>query len=179
MQPLLVRGHTITSLSAKNISSRKVVQITNQIVSLLSQLGVVEDDVEVQSERVAVKRCPAEVSFWLSGQHCHFSYHQCVTFAENLWVVFKVLEAEVLQVLSEELSLDEFVYSFSEKTDVAALRKEAREVLGVSEDCFDFSLIHKNYKALSKKYHPDMPGGDHERFSEINKAHKVLKKELE
>ena len=31
---------------------------------------------------------------------------------------------------------------------------------------------------LARKHHPDMPGGDHEKFQEINAAHKLIQKEL-
>jgi len=34
--------------------------------------------------------------------------------------------------------------------------------------------VRKNYLSLSKKYHPDMPEGDAEKFKEINKAYEVL-----
>ncbi len=34
--------------------------------------------------------------------------------------------------------------------------------------------IKKKYLMLSKKFHPDMPDGDIEKFQEINKAYKIL-----
>jgi len=34
--------------------------------------------------------------------------------------------------------------------------------------------IKKRYLRLSKKFHPDMPDGDTEKFQEINKAYKIL-----
>ena len=43
----------------------------------------------------------------------------------------------------------------------------------------DLDVISKKYKVLAKKLHPDMDGGDAQRFKEINVAHKVLKRELE
>ncbi len=36
------------------------------------------------------------------------------------------------------------------------------------------SDIKNNYQLLSKKYHPDMPGGDAEKFREINEAYKII-----
>lgn len=179
MPTITVRRHSISSLNTKSVSQRKIVQISNQIVATLSHLGVHEDDVEVQQERIAIKRCPAEVFFWVDGQHCHFSYHQCTTFIENLWVISKVLQLEVARVLDGSWALDEFVYSFAEKTDVTDLRKKAREIIGVSQDCFDMDEVQRKYKKLAKQHHPDMPNGDHVAFQRINKAHKVLKKELE
>lgn len=48
------------------------------------------------------------------------------------------------------------------------------EVLGVPngtsvEDC------KKAYRSLSKKYHPDSPSGDHDKFEEIAKAYEMIK----
>ena len=40
-------------------------------------------------------------------------------------------------------------------------------------------LINKKYKELAKEHHPDMPGGNTEKFKAINHAHKTLKRELE
>jgi DnaJ-class molecular chaperone len=36
------------------------------------------------------------------------------------------------------------------------------------------SEIKSRYLILSKKYHPDMPDGDNEKFQEINKAYKLI-----
>jgi len=40
-------------------------------------------------------------------------------------------------------------------------------------------LISKKYKDLAKKLHPDMETGDIDKFKAINRAHKMLKRELE
>lgn len=34
--------------------------------------------------------------------------------------------------------------------------------------------IKARYLELSKKFHPDMPDGDHEKFQEVNKAYKII-----
>jgi preprotein translocase subunit Sec63 len=34
--------------------------------------------------------------------------------------------------------------------------------------------IKKRYQKLSREFHPDMPGGDAQKFQEINKAYKIL-----
>jgi len=39
--------------------------------------------------------------------------------------------------------------------------------------------IKQQYLSLSKKFHPDMPEGDIEKFQEINKAYKILTKYME
>ena len=79
---------------------------------------------------------------------------------------------------AKEILVDDFVREFSEDDDVTAQRVEARETLCVKPDEMDIEVINKNYKLLAKKYHPDMPEGDHECFQRINAAHKLLKKEL-
>ena len=39
---------------------------------------------------------------------------------------------------------------------------------------FSISDLKYNYQRLSKKYHPDMPSGDDEKFREINEAYKMI-----
>lgn len=45
--------------------------------------------------------------------------------------------------------------------------------LGVSEDA-DLEVIKAAFRALAKKYHPDVASGSSARFREINEAHSVL-----
>lgn len=57
-----------------------------------------------------------------------------------------------------------------------AEKRDYYEVLGVSKDAGD-AEIKKAYRALAKKYHPDMNPGDAEaeaKFKEINEAYAVL-----
>ena len=100
-------------------------------------------------------------------------------YAENLYVVSKVIEYHVNALVHEEINITEFIKTFSEKDDIEKQRKSARELLGIDEDCLDITIINKKYKILAKKYHPDMSGGDLEKFKAINNAHKMLKRELE
>ena len=39
--------------------------------------------------------------------------------------------------------------------------------------------INQKYKVLAKKCHPDMPDGNIEIFQKLNKAHKLLRRELQ
>ena len=48
----------------------------------------------------------------------------------------------------------------------------------MDENCLDLDEINKKYKELAKEHHPDK-GGNTEDFKAINKAHKMLKRELE
>lgn len=43
------------------------------------------------------------------------------------------------------------------------------EILGVSAMA-DRSEMKSKYRALAKKYHPDSPGGDADKFDELQKA---------
>lgn len=39
--------------------------------------------------------------------------------------------------------------------------------------------IKKRYLKLSKKYHPDMSGGSHEKFVELKKSYEILKEYMD
>ena len=58
-------------------------------------------------------------------------------------------------------------------------RLKLRNILGVEHDVTDMSVINAKYKHLAKSNHPDMSGGDTEKFQAINNAHKTLKRELQ
>lgn len=47
------------------------------------------------------------------------------------------------------------------------------EILGVPENA-DEEAIKKAFRELAKKYHPDRPGGDAEKFKKIVEAYRVL-----
>jgi len=42
-----------------------------------------------------------------------------------------------------------------------------------------FKDIKNQYQKLSKEYHPDMSGGDAEKFMELNKAYKLIRHYIE
>jgi len=75
--------------------------------------------------------------------------------------------------------MDQFLLDFTEKHEVEEERKAARELLSVEADELDMDVISKKYKDLAKEAHPDKDGGDADRFKELNRAHKILKRELE
>ena len=59
---------------------------------------------------------------------------------------------------------------------MAETKRDYYEVLGVSKDA-DEAAIKKAYRALAKKYHPDMNPGDKEaekKFKEASEAYAVL-----
>ncbi len=109
----------------------------------------------------------------------NYTYKSSRKYVENLYVVLKVIELEVESVISGKKTGQEFIAEFSESKDFEKKQKEAREVLGVEEGTLDLNYIDSRYKDLAKKYHPDMPDGNAEKFKEINMAHKILRRELQ
>jgi hypothetical protein len=163
----------------KDSFSRRATQYTNQIYENLRLLGISKDDVNISEERLVIKRAPANVSFWLKDFHCNFTYNKMPKFVDNLLVVLKVIEFHVHQLISEELSFEEFVDIFKEDSDILEQQEKAREFFGLEKDHVDLETVNKKYKLLAKDLHPDMPGGDPLKFKELNKHHKILKRELE
>jgi len=125
---------------------------------------------------VAIQRKPASVSWYYHDIHLYFSYNK-FNFVGNIHIIAKVLEKYVEAILNGEKSSEDFIRDFSEDRDVEEKRKEARELLGVG-DTQDMKEIDRKYKQMAKDNHPDK-GGDTKKFQEINKAHKLLKREVE
>ncbi len=178
MTTMRVKGHEFPVLKISSSSSRRAVLFKNNIIASLKKLSIHEDDIEVPLERLAIRRVPAKAEWYLDGSFCQFDYALGKNYLENLYVVSKVIELEVAELLSGAKSEDKFIFGFSEKDDFVAERKKARELLGVAADCKDMQEINAAYKKLARQNHPDM-GGDMEKFKQINNAHKVLKRELE
>ncbi|MEA3456776.1 MAG: DnaJ domain-containing protein [Campylobacterota bacterium] len=42
-----------------------------------------------------------------------------------------------------------------------------------------YADLKERYLKLSKKYHPDMPEGDAEKFKEINESYKIIQKYMQ
>jgi len=179
MTTLTVRKHTFAFKPVSDSHNRRATKFQNNIFASLKKIGLTPDDVNCEVERFAMKQAPASATWYFQGQRLYYSYSGQDRFVDNLFVVSKIIELEVEQLLSEEKTLEEFITGFSEDEDVEDQRIKARELLGVDKDSKDLSEINKNYKLLAKKHHPDMDGGDHETFQALNKAHKLLKRELE
>jgi len=172
------RGYEIKKLNLLGANPRKALQIKNDIIGNLKKIGIHRDSVNIELEPVVIKKCPASVSFYFQDRHLYYSYKK-LSFIENLYVVSKVIENEVISLLSDEKTVEQFIEDFSEELDVETKRKEARELLGIEENNFDMEIINKNYKDLAKEHHPDKESGNTEKFQELNKAHKILKRELQ
>lgn len=174
-----IKGYELNVISIRDSHNRRAQKFKNNIISKLRSIGLKEDDIDVPLEVVAMKSAPASASWYVEGSHLHYSHKTCSKFVENLYVVSKIIEFEVKALLSGEKTINQFILDFMEEHDVEEERKEAREFLGIDADSLDLDLINKRYKLLAKDAHPDMPNGDTEKFKALNRAHKILKRELE
>ena len=179
MTAIKIKGHEFAAISIKDSFGRRALQYKNKIVSTLRKIGIKEDDVDIELEAVSVKSAPASASWYIAGQRLHYSYKSPKKYVENLYIVFKVIELEVNALLAGQKTQQEFISEFSERDDFEEKRKEAREILGVAPDSLDLEHIDSKYKDVTKKYHPDMSGGNADKFKEINRAHKILRRELQ
>ena len=173
-----IKGNEIEAPCIENSFDRRALQIKNNIIDTLGLLGLERWDTEIKLERVARKKAPASVSFYFDGRNLKYSYGLMPKYVENLAVINEVLKIEIGKLIAGEITLDEFKQEFSEDDDLDEQLSEARETLGVDAEEKDFEVISKKYKNLAKKYHPDMPEGDHVMFQKINGAHKLIQKEL-
>lgn len=179
MATIKVKGHEINAAVVKDSFGRRAVQFKNDIIHALKQIGINEDHTDIELEKAAFKKTPATATWYHDGHRMFYQYFGEGNYAENLYVVSKVIELEVNLVLSGAKHIQDFVNTFAEEEDVDAQRKQARELLGLDHDTKDMDLINKKYKELARTLHPDTPTGDAEKFKEVNKAHKILKRELE
>lgn len=179
MTTITIKGHHFTAVAARDSFGRRALQYKNNIISVLGKLGLTDDDIIIDLEPVAIKNAAASATWYLEGYRMYYSYKSTKRYVDNLYIVYKVIEFEVADLLSKKKTFEEFLSDFTEKEDVEHMRKEARETLGVASDVHDTQVIDKKYKDLARKHHPDMAGGDTEFFKKINNAHKILKRELE
>jgi len=56
--------------------------------------------------------------------------------------------------------------------------QKALDSLGIVSH-ITYTNLKEKYLKLSKKYHPDMPEGDAEKFKEINEAYKMIQKYMQ
>ena len=173
-----IKGYEFNAISIRDSYSRRAQRFYNSIINTLRSIGVPEDDILVDLEPVAIKNVPANATWYVDGYRLHYSYKAGTKYVENLYVVFKIIEFEVNEILAGKKTIQQFIFDFSENKEVEEERKEARKLLGVDEDSIDFELMTKKYKDLAKEVHPDMPNGDTEEFKKLNRAHKILKREL-
>jgi len=174
-----IKGHEINTIVVRDTFNRRAIQFSNNIINTLKKIGLTDNDVDIKLEVSPMKKCLASASWYFEGKHLYYSYNRLNNFVENLYVVLKVIECEVNELLNNEKTAEEFILIFSEDKDVENKRKKARETLGLDHNILDMNVINTKYKLLAKECHPDMPNGNNEKFKTINHAHKILKRELE
>lgn len=179
MTKLKIKGHEFDAVIARDSFHRRAVQYSNKIIETFRKIGLTEDDVDVPVEAAAMKKSPASATWYLEGYRLYYSYGAADRFVDNLYAVFKVIDLEVAALLNEEKNINDFISEFSEDKDVKKQREEARDALGISHDVTDMCTIDKKYKELAKQHHPDMQDGDLDKFKAINRAHKILRRELQ
>lgn len=179
MIPVTIRGRTIEAVPIKDSFSRRTTQFNNKILFAFKSIGIQPNSVDIPEERAPMRKVAARVSWYALGSYCHYSYGRMNNYAENMYVVMKLLETELQSVMEGAKTPEKFIKEFAEDDDIQEKRKEARKTLGVEEDCMDFALIDAKYKKLAKDAHPDMPNGSTDEFKKLNNAHKLLKRELE
>lgn len=179
MAIIRIKGYDIHTFTIRDSYDRRANQYKNNIILTLKKLGLTEDDIEIPQDVSAFKNAPASATWYMDGRRLYYSYKIANKYVENLYIVFKVIELEVNALVTGEKTSEEFRNSFSEEDDIEEERKQARITLGVDPAETNMEIIDVKYKELAKKNHPDMDGGDTEKFKAINRAHKMLKRELE
>lgn len=178
MAKIKVKGYEFELKTITSGYDRRAVQYANNIIDNLKKIGLTSDDVGVPVNILGSKNLPGFAEWYYDGHHLQYRYSGCKRFIDNLFVISKVIELEINEVLNGTKSIHDFIYDFTEEKDVKETRNNARELLGLDDKENDLEIINKKYKDLAKEYHPDMPNGNLEKFQALNKAHKILKKEL-
>lgn len=173
-----VKGEEIEVPVFVSSLDRQAVKIENRVMATLKRLGICRDDVESNMQRNVRLKVKARVEFWFEGRNLLCSYGKCSKYIENLFVVDFLLDKWVDDLVEERVTLTEFQSEFSHEEDLDKKLKEAREVLGVGEDCEDMVEIGRAYKKLAVKFHPDA-GGTDEEFRRIGDAYQLIRRELE
>ncbi|MBN2880828.1 J domain-containing protein [Candidatus Woesearchaeota archaeon] len=167
----------ITIPQFKDSLFRRSTALKNKIISSLKKLGVDVDGIEF-SRNNPMKTGTEHVSWYLDDRHCFVSCAKFGRTIENLYAISVVVTKKVEELINEEITFEEFIQLFTNHdTEVLDDRQKAREFFGVT-DPVDMAVVNKQYKTLAKTLHPDTDSGDHDSFQELNKWHKVLKKEF-
>jgi len=179
MTQLNVKGHSIKLKITKTGYSRKAVLFANNIVDELKKLDIIRDDIKIKTNTIGNTNFPATIEFWSRGYYSRFSYALTNRFIDNLYVIKELIRLEVLDVLEGRKDLHSFFQTFTSENrkELNKELKVAKNLLGLDEEENDITKINLAYKKLARKSHPDL-GGDMDTFQEINKAHKLIKKEM-
>lgn len=176
----MVKGHEIVVRVTKAGYDRKSILYVNTIVQELKKLNIQRDDIEVKTNVLGNKDIPAVLEFWADGHYLRFTYSMTKRFIDNLYVIMELIKLEVNDVLTGKINLNEFYHRFTQEDNPKEINnklKEAKSILGLGASEADIEVINKAYRNLAKSHHPDL-GGDLNEFKKINKAHKLIKKEM-
>jgi hypothetical protein len=178
MSEVNFKGHRIRPEVIKSNYQRKAVLFRNKIISVLGEMGVGVDDIELEFNGMEMKKAKASVTWYFDGHMLYYENNSQDKYVENLYIVFKVIEGEVELLKLKKKSLMDFIEEFREDDGLEEKRKQAREFFGLHHSSSDIEEINKKYKDMAKILHPDMPNGDVEKFKQLNHHHKILKREL-
>ena len=178
MEKLKVKGHFVNFIPTRASHNRKALQFKNKLINELIKLGTKRDDVEVEFNGFCGREDKACVTWYFDGHKLYYEVASQKSFVDNLFIISKIIENEVELVTTDKKPINEFIAEFEEEDEVHDERKEAREFFGVEKTHRDLDEINKKYKNLARDLHPDMPNGDVNKFKELNKHHKILKREL-
>ena len=176
MGKIALKGYEFEEGNIRDSFNRRALAFKNAIIQTLNKLGIIEDQIEVNMENMAVAKKPASVEWYFDGRRHYYSYSG-KKFVDNLFIVSKVISLVVQDVLDGRKTIEDFSAEFTEEKEVEDERKQAREYFGLQEG-FTMADVDKAYKLLARDLHPDMPNGDAEKFKKLNWAHKILKREL-
>lgn len=179
MAILKIKGNEINVSFTTGSASRYAALFRANIINFLRELCIPANNIRIEEEPNAIKRAGAEVYWYMEGHNCYYSYSRQARYVDNLHVILKLIEVEVNKLLNGEKSIEEFLLDFREDDDLIDKRKAARELLGLQKHENDLTTIDRQFKKLAREAHPDVVGGDTEKFKSINEAHKILRKELE
>ncbi len=180
MVKYVLKGHEIECKVTKTGFDRKAVLFANNIISELKKIGIKRDYIEINTNVLGNKNYPATIEFWAEGHYLRFSYSMTKRFIDNLYLISKLIEIEVKDVLEGKKELYDFYNLFVETEDRKGISnelKQAKLTLGLNEDETDTTLITNAYRKIAREHHPDA-GGSIEDFQKVNKAHKLIKKEM-
>lgn len=178
MAKIKVKGYEFELKIVKSGYDRRAVQYANNIIDSLKKIGLTADDVSVPTNILGNKNIAGFAEWYYDGHHLQYRYSGQKRFIDNLFVISKVIELEINEIINKTKTAQDFIYDFTEEKDAKETRNNAREILELDEKENDLETINIKYKELARKYHPDMPNGNLEKFQALNKAHKILKKEL-
>ncbi|PIN69211.1 molecular chaperone DnaJ [Candidatus Woesearchaeota archaeon CG11_big_fil_rev_8_21_14_0_20_43_8] len=174
-----IKGYEIIPKKITNTFDRRAQQSYNKINQELKRIGVFEDDIKIELEVNAFRKIEASVTWYMEGYRMYYSYNLAGNYAENMYMVYKVLATFIDALIDEEITFERFISEFSEDENIDDIRREARKTLGLHENETDMRVIDREYKELAKAHHPDMPNGNTEMFKKINRAHKILRRQLQ